>query len=431
MEVFLIPFFVLIFCFVIGIPIAFSLGTAGFIGLLLITKDVGVATSIVGLVSFDAVSSYILSAVPMFILMAYLTSSGGLAGDMFKAAHNWTSRIRGGVAVGTVFACGTFGAMSGASLAAASVMSEIAVPSMRKLGYSDTLIGGVISIGSTLDILIPPSIFFVIYGVITETSVSQLLLAGILPGIVLGLFLIICILIWVSVRPQDAPQRGEKIPLAEKWRSLYRVWPSILIIVAIMGLLYGGVATPTEVAGLGAALTALAGLLLGRLDLAGILNAFRGTIRTTVMIFMMLIGAYIFGYYVTQSGAPQKVLALVQTMQINKWLIMAAICVSYFVLSMFMDELPLILIYLQVTFPLITSLGFNPVWYGVVIAILEMMGLVFPPVGLIVFVVTKVGKLDLQKVYTGSSILIIAIVLTLITIMVFPEITLWIPSRMR
>src|SRR5512147_2481454 len=188
MEVFLIPFFVLIFCFVVGIPIAFSLGTAGFVGLLLITKDVGVATSIVGLVSFDAVSSYVLSAVPMFILLAYLTSSGGLAEDMFKAAHNWTSRIRGGVAVGTVFACGAFGAMSGASLAAASVMAEIAVPSMRRLGYSDTLIGGVISVGSTLDILIPPSVFFVIYGVVTETSVSKLLLAGIMPGVLLGIF---------------------------------------------------------------------------------------------------------------------------------------------------------------------------------------------------------------------------------------------------
>jgi C4-dicarboxylate transporter, DctM subunit len=431
MEVFLVPFLVLILCFVLGIPIAFSLGTAGFIGLLLITKDVGVSTSIIGLVTYDAVSSYILSAIPMFILMAYLTSSTGLAGDMFKAAQNWTSRIRGGVAVGTVFACGTFGAMSGASLAAASVMSEIAVPSMRKLGYSDTLIGGVVSVGSTLDILIPPSVFFVIYGVITETSVSQLLLAGILPGIVLGLFLIMCIMIWVSIRPQDAPQKGEKIPFAEKWKSLYKVWPSILIIVAIMGLLYGGIATPTEVAGLGACLTGLAGLLLGRLNLAGLFDAFRGTIRTTVMIFMMLIGAYIFGYYVTQSGAPQKMLALVQAMEINRWLVMVAICVSYFVLSMFMDELPLVLIYLQITFPLITSLGFNPIWYGVVIAILQMMGLVFPPVGLIAFVVTKVGKIELQKVYTGSSVLIVAIVLTLVSVMVFPEIALWIPSRMR
>lgn len=431
MEVFIVPFLVLILCFVLSIPIAFSLGTAGFVGLLMLTKDVGVATSIVGLVTYDAVSSYILSAVPMFILMAYLTSSTGLAGDMFKAAQQWTSRFRGGVAVGTVFACGTFGAMSGASLAAASVMSEIAVPSMRKLGYSDTLIGGVISVGSTLDILIPPSVFFVIYGVITETSVSQLLLAGIMPGILLGLFLIICILIWVSIRPQDAPQKGERVSLAEKWRSLYKVWPSILIIVAIMGLLYGGVATPTEVAGLGACLTGLAGLLLRRLSLSGILDAFRGTIRTTVMIFMMLIGAYIFGYYVTQSGAPQKMLALVQAMELNRWLVMVAICVSYFVLSMFMDELPLVLIYLQVTFPLITSLGFNPIWYGVVIAILQMMGLVFPPVGLIAFVVTKVGRIELQKVYKGSSILIVAIVLTLVSIMIFPQITLWIPSSMR
>jgi C4-dicarboxylate transporter DctM subunit len=431
MEIYLIPFIALILCFILGIPIAFSLGTAGFVGLLLITKDIGVATGIVGLVTYDAVSSYILSAVPMFVLLAYLTSSSGLAGDMFKAAQQWTSRIRGGVAIGSVFACGVFGAMSGASLAAASVMSKIAVPSMRKLGYSDTLIGGVVSIGSTLDILIPPSVFFVIYGVMTETSVSQLLLAGILPGILLGIILIICILFWVFIRPQDAPQEGEKVSLATKWKSLYGLWPSILLIIAIMGLLYGGVATPTEVAGLGAFFTALIGLVLGRLDFAGIMDAFKGTIRTTVMIFMMLIGAYIFGYYVTLSGAPQKMLALVQVMNVNRWYIIIAICISYFIFSMFMDELPLILIYLQITFPLIISLGFNPIWYGVVMAIMEMMGLVFPPVGLIAFVVSKVGKIELQKVYKGTSILIVAIFLTLIAIMVFPEIVLWIPSRMR
>jgi C4-dicarboxylate transporter DctM subunit len=431
MEIYLIPFIALILCFILGIPIAFSLGTAGFIGLLLITKDVGVATSIVGFVTYDAVSSYVLSAIPMFVLMAYLTSSSGLAQDMFKAAQNWTSRMPGGVAIGTVFACGIFGAMSGASLAAASVMSEVAVPSMRKLGYSDTLIGGVISVGSTIVVLIPPSIFFVIYGVITETSVSQLLLAGILPGIVLGIFLIICILFWVFIRPQDAPQKGEKVPLAVKWESLYRVWPSFLLVIVIMGLLYGGIATPTEVAGLGAFCAGVIGLILRRLNPAGIWNALKGTIRTTVMIFMMLIGAYIFGYYITLSGAPQKILALVQAMDINRWYIMAAICISYFIFSMFMDELPLILIYLQVTFPLVISLGFNPIWYGVVMALLEIMGLVFPPVGLVAFVVTKVGKIELQKVYTGTSILIVAIFLTLISIMVFPEIALWIPSSMR
>jgi C4-dicarboxylate transporter DctM subunit len=426
----LLPFVALLIFFILGIPIAFSLGTAGIIGILLITGDVKVLMSMVGLVTFDAVASYVLSAVPMFILLAFLTSSGGLAADMYKTAYNWTSNIRGGVAIGTVFACGIFGAMSGASLAAASVMSEIAIPNMRRLGYSEVLTGGVVSIGATLDILIPPSILFVIYGTMTDTSVGKLLLAGVIPGITLGIFLIICILIWVSIRPQDAP-KAERVSWSERWQSSYRIWPCILLILIIMGLLYAGVATPTEVAGLGAFFAGLIGIILHRLTWAGALKAFKATMRISAMIFMILIGATVFGYFMTLSGIPQKVIDAVDAMNLSRWIVMIAICLSYFVFSMFMDELPLMLIYLQITFPLIVKLGFDPIWYGVVMAIMIMMGFVFPPVGLICFVVSSAGKIELAKVYKGSSILIIAIVITLVSLMIFPELALWLPSTMK
>jgi tripartite ATP-independent transporter DctM subunit len=426
----LLPFAALLLFLILGFPIAFSLGTAGIIGILLITGDVKVLMSMVGLVTFDAVASYVLSAVPMFILMAFLTSSGGLATDMYKAAYNWTSNIRGGVAIGTVFACGIFGAMSGASLAAASVMSEIAVPNMRRLGYSEVLTGGVVSIGATLDILIPPSILFVIYAIMTDTSVGKLLLAGVIPGIALGIFLILSILIWVSIRPQDAP-KAERVAWSERWRSSYRIWPCILLIFIVMGLLYAGVATPTEVAGLGAFFAGLIGVMLRRLTWAGALKAFKGTVRIAAMIFMILIGAYIFGYFMTLSGIPQRVIDTVYAMNLNRWIVIIAICLSYFIFSMFMDELPLMLIYLQITFPLIVKLGFDPIWYGVVMAIMIMMGFVFPPVGLICFVVSAAGKIELTKVYKGSSILIVAIVMTLVSLMIFPELALWLPSTMK
>jgi len=425
-----LPFVALFVLFVSGVPIAFSLCAAGMIGIFLITRDLGVLMSMVGLVTFDAVASYVLSAVPMFILMAFLTSSGGLAADMYRAAHNWTSNIRGGVAIGTVFACGIFGAMSGASLAAASVMSEIAVPNMRRLGYSEPLTGGVVSIGATLDILIPPSILFVIYGIMTNTSVGKLLLAGVVPGITLGICLILCILIWVTLRPQDAP-RAERVSWSERWRSSYRVWPCVLLIFIVMGLLYAGIATPTEVAGLGALFAGLTGAFLGRLTWDGTLQALKGTIRIAAMIFMILIGAYVFGYFMTLSGIPQKVIAAVEVMKLNRWVVMTAICLSYFLFSMFMDELPLMLLYLQITFPLITRLGFDPIWYGVVMAMMVMMGLVFPPVGLIVFVVSEAGKIPLGKVYKGASILIMALVITLILLMIVPGLALWLPSTMK
>jgi tripartite ATP-independent transporter DctM subunit len=426
----LLPFVCLLIFFSLGIPIAFSLGVAGVIGILLMTKDLTVLMSMVGLVTFDAVASYVLSAIPMFILMAFLSSSGGLATDMYRAAHNWTSNIRGGVAIGTVFACGIFGAMSGASLAAASVMSQIAVPNMRRLGYSETLTGGVVSIGSTLDILIPPSVMFVIYGIMTDTSVGKLLLAGVAPGILLGILLILCILIWVTIRPQDAP-RAERVPWGERWRSLYRIWPCIVLIFIVMGLLYAGVATPTEIAGLGAFFAGLIGVVLGRLRFAGALQAFKATIRVSAMIFMVLIGATIFGYFMTLSGIPDKVIEAVYAMNLNRWTVIMGIVGSYFIFSMFMDELPLMLLYLQITFPLVMKLGFDPIWYGVINAMMMMLGLTFPPVGLICFVVSSVGKIELAKVYKGSAILIVAIFLTMILIMIFPEIALWFPSTMK
>jgi len=425
-----IPFIALLIFLVSGIPIAFSLGTAGIIGIFLITQDPDVLMSMVGLVPFDAVASYILSAVPMFILMALLISSGGIAKDMFNSAYNWTSNIRGGVAIGTVFACGIFGAMSGASLAAASVMSEIAIPNMRRLGYSEALTGGVVSIGSTLCILIPPSILFVIYGTLTDTSIAKLLLAGVIPGLTLGFFLILCIFLWVTIRPQDAPQ-ADKVLWAERWRSSFRIWPAVLLIFIVIGLLYAGVATPTEVAGLGAFFAGLIGIILRRLTWKGALQSFKGTISISAMIFMLLIGAYIFGYFMTLSGLPKTVINTVEAMNLNRWVVMGAICLSYFIFSMFMDELPLMLIYLQITFPLIVKLGFDPIWYGVVMAILIMMGFVFPPVGLICFVVSSAGRMKLADVYKGTSILIIALILTLVSLMVFPQLALFLPSTMQ
>ena len=426
----MLPFIMLLIFLIAGIPIAFALGTAGILGIFLITRDIQVLMSMVGLVTYDAVASYVLSAVPMFILMAFLISSGGIARDMFKSAYNWTSNVRGGVAIGTVFACGIFGAMSGASLAAASVMSEIAIPNMRRLGYSEPLTGGVVSIGSTLCILIPPSILFVIYGTLTDTSIAKLLLAGVIPGIVLGIFLILCIFLWVTIRPQDAPQ-AEKMSWSERWRGSIHIWPAVLLIFIVIVLLYAGVATPTEVAGLGAFFAGLIGISLRRLTWAGALKSFKETISISAMIFMLLIGAYIFGYFITLSGLPEAVINTVDTMNLNRWIVMFAICLSYFIFSMFMDELPLMLIYLQITFPLIIKLGFDPIWYGVVIAILIMMGFVFPPVGLICFVVSSAGKMKLMDVYMGSSILIIAIIITLIALMFFPEIALWLPSTMK
>ena len=425
-----LPFLVMVIALVLGVPIAFSLATAGIVGVLLLGGDPTAILRMLGTTPFGSAAEYVLTTVPMFILMAYFSASGGLARDLYTAAAHWLSSIRGGLAIATVFACGIFGAMSGASIAAAAVMSSIAMPEMRRHGYSDELAAGSIGIGSTLDILIPPSVGMVIYGISTQTSIGKLLIAGVVPGIILAVFLTLAILVWVWVRPAHAPQTY-RVPAAERWASLGRIWSSLLLIVLVVALLYTGVATPTEVGALGAFLAGLIGAAFGRLTWAGALDAVRETIKTSALIFAILIGATIFGYYMAMSKIPQQVVSVVTEMNLNRWVVMVGIVVAYFVVSMFMDELPLLLLTLQLTFPLVTSLGFDPIWFGVISMLMVAMGLVFPPVGMIAFVVSASANVSLVKVYTGTSILMVALVLTTVIVMVFPQTALWLPATMK
>jgi C4-dicarboxylate transporter DctM subunit len=425
-----LPFLVMVIALLLGVPIAFSLAGAGIFGIYLITGKWSIVFGILSMAPFTTVADYALTTIPMFVLMAFFSASSGLARDLFKAGANWLSPIRGGLGVATVFACGIFGAMSGASVAAASVMSTIALPEMQRHGYSDQLAAGTVGIGATLDILIPPSIAMVIYGIATQTSIGKLLIAGVVPGIIVGIFLALAIFAWVYIRPQDAP-RTYKVPLAERWASVLRIWPSLLLILIVLILLYTGIVTPTEVGAIGAFMAALIGVVFGRLTWAGIMEALKNTIRTSAMIFMIIIGATIFGYYMALSRVPQQVVTVVADMNLNRWLVIIGIVVGYFVISMFMDEIPLLLLTLQLTFPLITHLGFDPIWFGVLSMMLVSMGLVFPPVGVIAFVVSATAKMDLVKVYTGTSVLMIAIVITTILMMFFPQIATWLPSTMR
>jgi C4-dicarboxylate transporter, DctM subunit len=425
-----LPLAVLVFSLIVGVPIAVALAVSGMLGIYVVTGDFSKVLGIVSLTPFGTVADYALTTIPMFILMAYLSASSGLARDLYTAASNWLAPVRGGLAIATVFACGIFGAMSGASVAAASVMSKIAMPEMRRHGYSEELAAGSIGVGATLDILIPPSIAMVIYGIATQTSIGKLLIAGIIPGILVGVLLAVMIFVWVTLSPHHAPATY-RVSRQERYASLVRVWPSLLLIFLVLVLLYTGIATPTEVGAIGALLAAIIGAMFGRLTAADSVDTLKSTIRTSAMIFLILIGATIFGIYMALSRIPQEVVTLVTEMQLNRWVVIVGIVVVYFVISMFMDEIPLLLLTLQLTFPLITSLGFDPIWFGVLSMMMVAMGLVFPPVGLIAFVVSASAGVDLTKVYKGTSVLMLALVLTTVLIIVFPQIVLWLPATMR
>ena len=426
----LLPMLLLVIFLMVGIPIAFALAGAGFLGVWIVTGNIGGAFAVLVTAPFSTVGQFALSTIPMFILMAYFSSLGGLANDLYDAAAKWLSNVRGGLAIATVFACGIFGAMSGASVAAASVMAKIAMPNMRRFGYSESLAAGAICVGSTLDVLIPPSIAMVIYGIITGTSISKLLIAGVMPGLVLGIILSVVILVWVKLRPHHAPKTYQ-VSWRDRCKSLSHVWPGLLLILLVLGFLYMGIATPTEVGAIGAALSALIGVAMRRLSREGVSESLRSTIRTSTMIFMILLGGTIFGYYMAMSQIPQQIVRLITELNLNRWVVVVAIMAGYFLISMFMDEVPLMLITVQLTFPLVTALQFDPIWYGVIMVLLGAMGLVFPPVGMIVFVVCSTAKVDLVSAYKGTSIMIIALILTALLLMLFPGIATWLPTRMH
>ena len=426
----ILPFLALIVGLLIGIPIAISLAVAGILGIWLVTGDWNIVMGTLGMMPFSTVATHTLTTIPMYILMAYLSSASGLASDLYDAASKWFSHIRGGLAMATVFACGIFGAMSGSSAAGASVMSNIAMPNMRRFGYSEELAAGTIGVGATLNILIPPSISMVIYGVATETSIGKLLIAGVVPGILLGILLILAIFIWVTISPSHAP-KTQSVSWVERWRSIRGIWSSLLLILIVLISLYTGIATPTEVGAIGAFVAAVIGVALGRLTWAGAIEAFKATISTSAMIFMIIIGANIFGNYIAYSQIPQQLILFTNGLNLNRWFVIISIILIYFVISMFMDEIPLLLLTLHITFPLIIALGFDPIWFGVLSTMMVAMGLVFPPVGMVAFVVSATAGVDLVKVYKGTSILMIAIVFTTVMIMIFPQIALWLPSTMR
>ena len=425
-----LPFLAMLIGLLLGVPIAISLAGAGILGIYLVTGSWNIVLSNLALMPFGTVAQYTLSTIPMFVLMAYFSASGGLARDLYNAGASWLSHIRGGLGIATVFTCGIFGAMSGASVAAASVMAAIAYPEMRRHGYSEALAAGTVGIGSTLDVLIPPSVGMVIYGIATQTSIGKLLIAGVVPGIIAGIFLALAIYLWVVFRPQDAPMT-QRVPWRQRVDSVRRIWPSLLLILIVLALLYTGIATPTEVGAIGSFMAMIIGLALRRLSWVGIVEAIKLTLQTSAMIFIIIIGANIFGNYMALSQIPQQVVRIVADMNLSRWLVIVGIVVVYFVISMFMDEIPLLLLTLQLTFPVITALGFDPVWFGVLSMMMMIMGMVFPPVGIIAFVVSATAKVELVKVYTGTSILMIAIVITTILMMIFPAIALWLPSTMQ
>ncbi|MBI2529386.1 MAG: TRAP transporter large permease [Candidatus Rokubacteria bacterium] len=425
-----IPIGLLMVLFIVGMPIGIALGVAGLLGLYL-AGGADVALGLLALNPYRESASFILSAVPMFVLMAEFSTRGGLARDLYHAAYKWTGHWPGGLGMAAIFSSAAMGAMSGASTASAAAIAGASMDEMTRYGYDRSFAAGTIAMGGTLAIMIPPSIPMVIYGVQTETSIGQLFIAGVIPGILTALLYAAVVWGWVRFVPRIAPR---VLPFSrhEHLESLKPVWTIVVLVTLIIGGMYAGFFTPTEAGAVGAAGALVITIAMGRLGLREILPALYNTAMTTTMIMTIVIGAHFFSFFLTIAGVTQTVSSILTSVPLSPVATLVLIILPiYLVLGMFMDNVPILLLTLPVVFPAVTAMGFDPIWFGVIVIAMGEVGLVTPPVGLTVFVVSSVAKVPLDEVFRGALPFLLAEAAAIALLILVPGLATFLPNLMR
>jgi C4-dicarboxylate transporter DctM subunit len=422
----LIGFAAMLALTLIRIPIAFSMGIVGFVGLGLIKSwpaSVASATAVI----YETGFSYALSVVPLFILMGNFVTRAGMSQELYRAAYTFVGHWRGGLAMSTVVACGGFGAICGSSLATAATMSKVAMPSMRKFNYSEGLAAGSIAAGGTLGIMIPPSVIMVIYGLMTETNIGSLFAAGVLPGMV-AVSCYMGAVSWTTWRDPKAGPPGERSSWTERWRALRDIWGVVVLFVLVLGGIYGGIFTPTEAAGVGAAGGFFFALGRRALTWQSLLAVLVESARTTAMLFVILIGALIFANFINFTTMPADLQTFVARFGLHPVLVVIAMCGIYILLGCVLESLSMILLTVPLFFPLISHLGLDPVWFGIIIVTVVEISLITPPVGLNVFVLrTLLPEIPIGTMFRGVAPFIVADFVRLTLLISFPIISLWLP----
>ncbi|HQM90954.1 MAG TPA: TRAP transporter large permease [Syntrophales bacterium] len=424
-------------------------GFLALVALMFLKVPVGFVMALVGLVGFsflvswDAAlhlmaqdftsvfGSYNLTVIPLFVLMGQLAHHSGMSGRLFHAAYRFFGSLPGGLAVATIGACAGFSAICGSTSATAATMAAVALPEMKKYNYDPSLATGVVAAGGSLGILIPPSTIFIVYGIMTEQSVGKLFLAGVMPGILMTILFIATVFIWTWNRPELA-MPGARFSLREKIASLTGVVETLILFVAVMGGLFSGVFTPTEAAAVGAFGTLLIAVAGRHLSWNGFVQSLVETTRVTCMILVIVAGATVFGHFLAVTRIPFDVGTWVMGLQIHPWAVMSLILLVYLLLGCLMDSLAMIMLTIPIFFPVITSLGFDPIWFGVIIVLVTGMGVITPPVGINVYVVAGVARdVPLHTIFRGAVKLLAAQIVTAALLVLFPQIALWLPQLMH
>jgi len=417
---------VLLIFIMLKVPIGFSMLLVGVVGYGIIIGP-NAALAKMGTDLFNNSHNYSLSVIPMFTLMGMFIGSAGLGKDMFKAFNAWFGHIRGGLAIAAIVTCAAFAAVSGSVIATTATIAVIAVPEMRRMKYADSLAAGSVASGSTLGILIPPSSVLIIYGVLTEESIGQLLIAGVIPGIITAIFLSITAYIMVLIKPQLAPG-SVKTPLKERFVSLKPIWPIPAIFLFTMGGIYLGVFTPTEGGAMGAFLALVFTLITRKMNIKAFLAALYDTVKIGGMLMIIMVGGVIFGNFISVSRIPEYLAIHMSNMP--PALLLATIFFAYFVSGFFMDAMATLVIFTSLFYPLIIKAGYDGVWYGIITILMILIGFLTPPVGVVSVVTSGITKIKLETVFKGTIPFWFALIASTALQMVFPKIATVLPNLM-
>jgi tripartite ATP-independent transporter DctM subunit len=415
---------------ILGMPIGIGMIVAAFVGLLFLL-DLDAALSLLGQTAYETGITYELSVLPMFLLMGQIASGAGLSEALYASCNKWLGHRRGGLALATIGGCGAFAAICGSSLATAATMAKVALPEMRKYGYADSLACGSIAAGGTLGILIPPSVLLVLYGILTETSIADLFLAGMVPGILLVIGFMIAIVVVTRINPKLGP-KGEHAGLKAQILAIKDVWGTVLLFALVIGGLYTGIFSPTEAAGIGCIGAIIISLINGTFRMPMLTESLIETIKLTSMIFTIIVGAIMFNNFLIIAQVPNVIADWIEALPLGRFAILVVILLLYIGLGCILDSGAMVLLTVPIFFPIMMQLGYDPVWFGIVVVVVTELGLITPPIGIIVFVLHGLAKdVDLITIFRGVIPFLIVEIILLIALVAFPEIATWLPYSVK
>lgn len=390
------------------------------------------ALSLAGISVFESAQSFDLAVIPLFVLMGDFAARSGISSDLYAAFNVWLRRSRAGLAHASISACAAFGAVCGSSLATAATMGRVALPEMRRFGYSDRLATGAIAAGGTIGILIPPSVIMLIYGILTETSIGDLFIAGVVPGLLLTLFFMITVLVVVRLDPSSAPESADEPEPGSGTAVLGKIWSTVALFVLVIGGIYAGIFTPTEAAGIGAVGALAIGVAMRRLGLRDVVACLIDTVQTTAMIFLILIGAILFSGFLSLSGTPALLGGWIVGLDLSPTMTVVLIVGIYILLGAFLDTMAMIILSIPIFFPIVSGMGLDPVWFGIIVVIAVELALITPPMGINVFVIRGLASdVSLAQVFLGVMPFCVALVALIALVVAVPEIVTVLPTLGR